>query len=161
MPPLPFSTDESAERLTSLPRVAQQTQGSIGAETLLPLLPPTAPRAVRGRSKTKSWAERARGQWCWLRDSWPGRRIPRAAHFGASAGKCSMQGNTVKTEVRGHTRGRDQWASFGSPSDLPGVIHRHLPSRLSCPPLSAPMCMHTHTHTTALGGPAPTLRHPT
>ena len=81
----------------------------------------------------------------------------------------SMQGNAVKTDVQGHTQGREQVGLIWFSIRPPGVIYSHLLSRLSCPHLCTHARAHahthkhphTHTHTIALGGPAPTLRHPT
>ena len=62
--------NEGPERLTSLPSKPRAAQALSTvprkSETLLPPLPFAAPRAVRGRSKTKGYTERAQGQWCWL-----------------------------------------------------------------------------------------------
>ena len=62
----------------------------------------------------------------------------------------SMQGNAVKTEVQGHTQGREQVGLVWFSIRPPGVIYRKLPSRLSCPPAlhtCARVHAHTHTHT--------------
>ena len=56
------------------------------------------------------------------------------------AGKCCKNGGS------NHTQGEEQvglvWVSIRPPD----VIYSHLPSRPSCPALSARACTHTHTH---------------
>lgn len=68
--------------------------------------------------------------------------------------KRSMQGNGGSKPHPGRGTGgprlglhQTSWCDL-QPSAFPTIM-------------SCPLCTHTHTHTIALGGPAPTLRHPT
>ena len=98
---------------------------------MLPLLPFAAPRAVTGRSKTKSWAEGARGQWCWLRDSWPGKWRFKATPWKGTVG-------LVWFSIR------PAW--YGLPPSAFQTV------------MSSPLCTHVHAHAHthhSLGGPCP------